>query len=79
MLKYPFVASSNKVNTARVFLPVLKTFVAPIFPEPIFLMSFFKKNLIIIRPKGIEPSKYEYINTSKKLQKIKKEEKIQRY
>ena len=35
LLKYP----SNKTIKARVLLPVLKTFVAPIFPEPIFRIS----------------------------------------
>ena len=44
---------------AKEFYPVLKTLVVPIFPEPIFLMSFFKKILVIIKPKGIEPKKYE--------------------
>ena len=41
--KYPFNKSSIRVAIARVFFLVLKTFVVPIFPDPIFLMSFFKK------------------------------------
>jgi hypothetical protein len=33
--------------------------VAPIFPEPISLISFFKKILVKMNPKGIDPNKYE--------------------
>jgi len=40
-------------------LPDLKTFVAPILPDPISLISFFKNNLVNINPKGIDPRKYE--------------------
>jgi hypothetical protein len=40
--------------------PVLKTFVAPIFPDPIVLISFFKKIFVIINPNGIDPKMYEY-------------------
>ena len=29
------------------------------FPEPTSLISFFKKNLVNIKPKGIDPIKYE--------------------
>jgi len=39
-------------------LPVLSTLVAPMFPDPIFLTSFFKKNLVNIKPKGIDPIRY---------------------
>ena len=39
-------------------LPVLKTFVAPIFPEPISLISCFKNILVKINPNGIEPKKF---------------------
>ena len=46
------------VSAARNFLPVLRTLVAPIFPEPTFLTSFFKKSFVINKPNGIEPSKY---------------------
>ena len=56
---YPFKVSNNNVVIAKDFLPVLKTFVVPIFPEPKFLISLFKKILVIIKPNGIEPSKYE--------------------
>ena len=44
-------------NLLYFLFPVLSTFVAPIFPEPIFLISFFKKILAKIKPKGIEPIK----------------------
>ena len=47
--------SSNKVNPAISLLPVLKTFVAPIFLEPVFRMSLFKNILVKISPNGIEP------------------------
>ena len=52
----PFKTSKNKVKAASIFFPVLRTFVAPMLPEPTFLISFFKKNLVISNPKGIEPS-----------------------
>ena len=51
--------SKNNVAYPIDLFPVLKAFVAPIFPEPIFLMSFLTKNLVNIYPKGIDPSKYE--------------------
>ncbi len=35
----PFKESMNKAKAASILLPVLKTFVAPTLPEPIFLMS----------------------------------------
>ncbi len=35
----PFRESMNKAKAASVLLPVLKTFVVPIFPEPILLRS----------------------------------------
>ena len=35
--------------------PVLKTLVAPMFPEPSSLISFFKKIFVNIKPKGIDP------------------------
>ena len=50
--------SKNKVNKAKTLLPVRSTLVAPMFPDPIFLTSFFKKNLVNIKPKGIDPIKY---------------------
>ena len=52
--------SNIKVNKAIFLLPVLSTLVAPIFPDPIFLTSFFKKNLVNIKPKGIDPVRYEH-------------------
>ena len=55
--KYPFNKSSNSVVTARDFFPVLKTFVVPIFPDPISLISFFKKNFVKTNPKGTDPKR----------------------
>ena len=55
----PFKISNNKVIEAINLLPVLSTFVAPIFFEPIFLISFFKNKLANISPKGIDPDIYE--------------------
>ena len=59
----PLKISRNKVNAAINLLPVLSTFVAPIFFDPISLISFFKKNLVKINPKGIEPNIYDVRNT----------------
>ena len=54
---YPFKISNINVSAAKNLLPVLSTFVAPIFPEPIFLISWSPKILVKINPKGIEPLK----------------------
>ena len=56
---YPFTTSNNKVEPAKYLLPVLRTFVAPIFPEPIFLISWSLNILVKINPNGIDPLKYE--------------------
>ena len=55
--KYPFNKSSMRVIIARNLFPVLKTFVVPIFPDPISLISFFKKIFVKTNPKGIDPNK----------------------
>ena len=55
--RYHFNKSSMRVAIARDFYPVLKTFVVPIFPDPIFLISFFKKIFVKINPKGIDPKR----------------------
>jgi len=34
---------------------ILATFVVPVFPDPIFLISSSAKNLASITPEGIEP------------------------
>ena len=54
-----------RVEIAKYLLPDRKTFVAPILPDPIFLISFPLKNLVIINPKGIEPLKYDNKPTNK--------------
>ena len=51
----PFKISNISVVRAKNLLPVLRTFVAPIFPDPIFLISFLKKILVNNKPKGIDP------------------------
>ena len=53
--------SISKINVAypTTLLPALSTFVAPIFPEPIFLISTPLKIFVKISPNGIEPDKYE--------------------
>ena len=56
---YPFTASKIKVAVAKILFPVLRTFVAPILPDPIFLTSWFVKNLVNNKPKGIDPLRYE--------------------
>ena len=63
---YPFIESNISVVKAKYLFPVLKTFVAPIFPDPIFLISCPLKNFVIIKPKGIEPHKYENKDIIKK-------------
>ncbi len=55
--KYPFEMSKRRVIAAKNLFPVLSTFVAPIFPDPIFLTSKLPKNFVNNSPKGIEPQK----------------------
>jgi len=57
--KYPLAISSIRVTVAKYLFPVLKTFVAPILPDPIFLISFLVKILVKIRPNGIDQHKYD--------------------
>ena len=58
MANAPLPASIINVKKANFLLPVLKTFVAPIFPLPIFLISPNPDNLVNINPKGIDPIRY---------------------
>ncbi len=53
----PLKMSKNKVKPAINLFPALNTLVAPIFFEPTFLMSLFKKSLAKIKPKGIDPDR----------------------
>ena len=46
------------VKRAIFLFPVRKTFVAPIFPLPIFLISPNPDIFVSINPKGIDPKKY---------------------
>ena len=45
------------LDITKAILPVLRALVAPMLPEPISLISFFKKTLVSIKPKGIDPNK----------------------
>ena len=55
--KYPFNKSKINVVIAKVLLPVLRTLVVPIFPEPTSLISFLRNIFVKINPKGIDPNK----------------------
>ena len=55
--KKPLEMSNNKTIKAKTLFPVLKTFVAPILPDPIFLISPNPNNLVKIKAKGIDPIK----------------------
>ena len=52
---YPFNKSKTNVAIARNLLPVLRTFVVPIFPEPTFLISFLRKILVNSNPNELIP------------------------
>ena len=56
---YPFKISNISVAIAKVFFPVRKTFVVPMLPEPISLISFLRKTFVKMKPKGIDPNKQE--------------------
>ena len=53
----PFARSSSKVRAASPLLPVRRTLVAPILPEPIWRRSRVPPSRVIRSPKGIEPSR----------------------
>ena len=55
----PFRISRTSVVAAKNLFPVLSTFVAPIFPEPILRTSIFPKIFVTKKPNGIEPLIYE--------------------
>ena len=54
---YAFNPSNNKVKAPKDFFPVLRTFVAPIFPDPISLRFLLRKIFVSIKPNGIDPKK----------------------
>ena len=56
---YPFNISNKRVVKAKYLFPVLRTLVAPTFPEPISLISCPIKILVKIKAKGIDPQKYD--------------------
>ena len=47
--------SKHRTINAKNLFPVRKTLVAPILPEPIFLISPRPNNFVNIRAKGNEP------------------------
>ncbi len=49
--------SKSKTIKAKNLLPVLKTFVAPILPEPIFLISPKPNIFVTINANGKDPIK----------------------
>ncbi len=51
----PLKISKKRTMNATNLLPVLKTFVAPTFPEPTFLISPKPTNFVKINAKGIDP------------------------
>ena len=53
----PLNISRQSTEKAKTLLPVLKTLVAPTFPEPIFLISPKPNNFVKINAKGVEPIK----------------------
>jgi len=53
----PFPPSQKRVKNAASLLPVRKTLVAPIFPEPISLKLPKLKTLAQIIPNGMLPNK----------------------
>ena len=53
----PLTPSKIKTKKASDFDPVLRTLVAPIFPEPMVLTSPIPEILVSINPKGIEPAR----------------------
>ena len=63
--KYPFNISRIRVEKAKYLFPILRTLVAPIFPDPMLLISLPLKALVKIKPKGIDPQKYEKTPTKK--------------
>ena len=51
----PLKISKQRTMNATNLFPVLKTFVAPIFPEPTFLISPKPNNFVKINAKGNDP------------------------
>jgi len=65
--KYEELTNSDDtiVAMAKYLFPVLRTLVAPMFPDPTSLISLPLKALVKIKPKGIDPQKYEKTATKK--------------
>ena len=51
----PLKISKQRTKNAKNLFPVLKTFVAPILPEPMFLISPNPDNFVNISAKGKDP------------------------
>src|SRR6185437_2853351 len=59
----PFAASSSNVNTPAIFPALRETFVAPVPPEPVSLISAPILPRTIKYPNGIDPSRYAITTT----------------
>ena len=57
------------MKRAIFLFPVLKTFVAPIFPLPIFLISPNPDIFVSINPKGTDPKKLTQLDCLNLMQK----------
>jgi hypothetical protein len=55
----PLPISKTRVKNARPFLPVRRTLVAPILPDPISLRFEIPPSLVNTSPNGIEPKRYD--------------------
>ena len=55
--KKPLKISKQRTMNAKILFPVLKTLVAPTFPEPIFLISPKPNIFVKINAKGNDPIK----------------------
>ena len=53
----PLIISRKSTINAKYLFPVLRTLVAPTFPEPIFLISPNPNIFVSKYPKGIDPKK----------------------
>ena len=50
-----FIASSKRTTTPAFLETLLYTFVAPILPEPVWVISLLVNIFVTILPKGIDP------------------------
>src|SRR5512145_389033 len=62
----PLAPSRANVSAASHLRPVRRTFVAPIFPEPIARMSPSPAARVTTKPNGIEPRRYAPAKAARK-------------